>query len=86
MQNRPFVDEWNRFYYNAFAHLNSCRNYEGGFIPYTSFMQYCAFMEVDDDQAEALSYVVSVVDAWYLDFSAKRNKSKGNGTSGKKGK
>lgn len=57
-----------RFYLSAFWDLNSCRNYDGGPIPWTAIMQYGYNQGFDRDMVEALVHIVRHVDRHYLEW------------------
>lgn len=65
--NAPELLNENVFFYIAFDHLSSCRNYEYGPIPYTAIEDYCNRYCTDAEQAERLLEVVNQVDVWLRD-------------------
>lgn len=65
------------FYYLAYQDLASCRNYEGGPIPYTAINAYAVENEMTLDDMEILKDVVRGVDHWFADYvKAKGDKEK----------
>lgn len=46
--------------------LGSCRNYEGGEIPWTAIKQYADEYDFDEDQRVIIFEVIRNVDMWFL--------------------
>ena len=53
-------------YYFAFTDLGSCRNYEGGEIPWTAIKLYADEYDFDEDQRVIIFEVLRNVDMWFL--------------------
>jgi hypothetical protein len=71
-------------YMFAYLDLGSCRNYEGGEIPWTAMKAYADEYEFDEDQRVILYNVIREVDIWFLkEVQAKADKK--NGTKPKRG-
>lgn len=56
--------------------LGSCRQYEGGEIPWTAIREYCDEYDLDEDQRVILNDVIRSVDIWFLKEIEKRAEKK----------
>lgn len=68
----PDVSPYAELYYFAYIDLGSCRNYEGGEIPWTAIKEYADEYELDEDQRVILFNVIRSVDIWFLKEIEKR--------------
>lgn len=69
-------------YYFAYVDLGSCRNYEGGEIPWTAIKEYADEYDLDEDQRVILYSVIRDVDMWFLkEVQDRADKKSGKGKS-----
>src|SRR5690606_17697910 len=64
--NAPDVEPESELYYFAFIDLGSCRNYEGGEIPWTAIKAYADEYALDEDQRVLMFNVIRSIDIWFL--------------------
>lgn len=58
--------------------MGSCRNYEGGEIPWTAIREYADEYELDEDQRVIMYNVIRTVDIWFLkEVQARADKANG---------
>lgn len=62
IQNAPTLEEYNRFYFNAYQELCTCRGYEGGFIPWTAVKTYAEHYSLYDDDFWLLFNIITQTD------------------------
>lgn len=67
------------FYYTAFEHLATCRNYELGPIPYTAIVTYAEQNHVEPGELEDLVYVTRKLDNWVIGKEIARLEKGGKG-------
>lgn len=65
--------------------LGSCRNYEGGEIPWTAIKEYADEYELDEDQRVILFNVMRTVDIWFLKEIQERADKKDGRSNSKRG-
>lgn len=63
------------FYFNAYQELATCRNHEGGRIPWTAINQYAKFYRLSVDEAEDLLSIITMLDVMVLADEADNGKS-----------
>lgn len=81
----PDLEMTSELYYFAFIDLGSCRNYEGGEIPWTAIREYCDEYDLDEDQRVIMFDVIRSVDIWFLKEVEKRSEKKnGKGKSNRR--
>lgn len=63
-------------YYIAFQELSDSRNIGRGLgpIPWKVVKEYCDYLELDEDQREAMHHHVSKMDGAFLEFNRKKSK------------
>lgn len=75
IQNAPELGLGLELYYGAFLDLNSCRPMGmGGVypIPWTSIKEYATVYEFDEDQTEALFFLIRHMDKAFIEHSDKQ--------------
>lgn len=78
--NAPSLNSLTLFYFNAFHELATCRQFEGGDIPWTAVKDYGIFWGLDNDSVADLFTVIRLVE------SELRTKGKSGGDAGHAGK
>lgn len=64
IRDAPELELDELFYYNAFAHLDTCRAFELGPIPYFRMMEYADQFELTIPQAERFIAILTECDIW----------------------
>jgi hypothetical protein len=64
IRDAPDLEPDNAFYYFAFSHLDTCRSFELGPIPYTVIRDYAFEYELDEEQIERFFDIIAQVDLW----------------------
>lgn len=62
--NAPELEDGNELFFAAFLHLDTCRRFELGPIPFTVIRNYGMDLEIDEEQLERFVAVIIRADQW----------------------